>query len=94
MTRQRRPCKQGRCGRRETWLDDPRLAGNPVARAHARASGEPATSSAAGSRIGRALVFVVVLPVIVFLVSNPVGWLLLFWLCLGFGLLFGFGGIL
>jgi hypothetical protein len=77
-----------------SWLEDPRLAGNPVARAHARASRDPATSSATGSRIGRALVLLVVLPAILFLVSNPVGRLLLFWLCLGFGLLFGFGGIL
>jgi len=78
-----------------SWLDDPRLAGNPVARAHARAArqGHP-TPAGDGSRIGTSLLFLVVLPAVFFLVSNPLGWVLLFWLCLGFGLLFGFGGIL
>jgi hypothetical protein len=76
-------------------LDDPRVAGNPVARAHARAARETrATPAHDGNRIGTVLLFAVVLPSIFFLVSNPLGWVLLFWLCLGFGLLFGFGGIL
>jgi hypothetical protein len=76
-------------------VEDPRLAGNPVARAHARAARETrATRADDGSRIGTVLLFAVALPAIFFLVSNPLGWVLLFWLCLGFGLLFGFGGIL
>jgi hypothetical protein len=76
-------------------LENPDLAGNPVALAHARATRENhASPAAAGHPIGTALLFLVVLPAILFLVSNPLGWLLLFGLCLGFGYLFGFGGIL
>lgn len=76
-------------------LDDPDLAGNPVALAHARAARENhRRSPGAGHPIGVALFFLVVVPAILFLVSNPLGLLLLFGLCLGFGYLFGFGGIL
>jgi hypothetical protein len=35
-----------------------------------------------------------VLPAILLLGSNPLGWVLLLGLCFGFGYLFGFGGIL
>ena len=76
-------------------LDNPDLAGNPVALAHARAigrSGEPPAS--AGHPVGLALVFLVVIPTIVLLVSNPLGWFVLFMLCFGFAYLFGFGSIL
>ena len=67
--------------------------GNPVAEAHARARGrvEPVE---ADHPIARALVWTVLIPAIVFLVSNPVGWLVLFLLALGGAFLFGFGGIL
>jgi hypothetical protein len=65
---------------------------NPVARAHERARGrEPSNED---HPIGRVLVWVVVIPTIVFLVSNPVGWLVLFLLVLGVAVLSGFGGIL
>ena len=33
-------------------------------------------------------------PAMVFLVSNPLGWLMLFLMCLGIAVLTGFGGIL
>jgi hypothetical protein len=76
-------------------LDDPDLAGNPVALAHARAAREHhAPSRGEGSPVGTALFFLVAAPALIFLVSNPLGLLLLFGLCLGFGYLFGFGGIL
>ena len=80
---------------RPSLLDNPDLAGNPVAVAHARAARQnrPAASGT-GSPIATALVFLVVAPALIFLVSNPLGWLALFGLCLGFGFLFGFGGIL
>jgi hypothetical protein len=45
-------------------------------------------------RLGRILVFAVVVPTIFFLATNPVGWLLLFFACLGAGALTGIGGIL
>jgi hypothetical protein len=78
-----------------SWLNDPDLAGNPVALAHARATLETdATPAGDGNPIGTALLFLVVLPAILFLVTNPLGWLLLLGLCFGFGYLFGFGGIL
>ena len=76
-------------------LDDPDLAGNPVALAHARAAREHhAPPRGEGSPIGTALFFLLVAPALIFLVSNPLGLLLLFGLCLGVGYLFGFGGIL
>jgi hypothetical protein len=68
------------------------LEGNPVARAYARDRGR--TASAEESPIGRALVWLVVIPAIVFLVTNPVGWIVLFLLVLGAAALSGFGGIL
>ena len=68
------------------------LEGNPVARAHARA--RVRTASDEESPVGRMLVWLVVIPAIVFLVSNPVGWLVLFLLVLGTAALTGFGGIL
>jgi hypothetical protein len=78
-----------------SWLHDPELAGNPVAVAHARAQRESRPPApGAGSSIGTALLFLIVLPTILFLVSNPLGWLLLLGLCFGFGYVFGFGGIL
>ena len=40
------------------------------------------------------LLWVVVIPAIVFLVSNPLGWIVLFLLVLGVAVLSGFGGIL
>jgi hypothetical protein len=81
--------------RAASWLDDPDLAGNPVALAHARAARETHASPArAGHPVSTALLFLVVLPAILFLVTNPLGWLLLLGLCFGFGYLFGFGGIL
>ncbi len=68
------------------------LAGNPVARAHARRGG--ASSAAEGSPIGRILLWTIAIPAMIFLVSNPLGWLLLFLMCLGIAVLTGFGGIL
>lgn len=87
--------RRARAPRATSFADDPELAGNPVARAHARASrsGNAGTASD-GHPVQPALVFLVVLPTLIFLVSNPVGWIVLFTLCLGFGYLFGFGGIL
>jgi hypothetical protein len=74
---------------------DPDLSGNPVARAHARAARDSRPEpEGAEHPLGRALVFLVVVPAIVFLVSNPIGWLTLFGLCLGIAVLTGFGGIL
>ena len=76
-------------------FDDPDLAGNPVALAHARATRENRASPAgSGHPVGTALLFLVATPAILVLVSNPLGWLALFGLCLGFGYLVGFGGIL
>jgi hypothetical protein len=71
---------------------DAALAGNPVARAHARA--RERSSSVEESSIGSVLVWTLVVPTIFFLASNPVGWLLLFLLTLGIAALTGFGGIL
>ena len=36
----------------------------------------------------------VAIPAMIFLVSNPLGWLMLFLMCLGIAVLTGFGGIL
>jgi hypothetical protein len=74
-------------------LADPDLAGNPVALAHARAlrDGESPTASG-GSPVAAALIFLVVAPTIVLLVSNPLGLVALFGLCLGFAYLIAFGG--
>ena len=69
------------------------LQDNPVARAHARAQ-EHGESGREDHPLGRVLLWVVVIPAIVFLVSNPLGWIVLFLLCLGVALLSGFGGIL
>jgi len=67
-------------------------SGNPVAQAHARARvREPAE---ADHPISRVLVWTVVIPAIVCLVSNPLGWIVLFLLALGGAFLFGFGGVL
>ncbi len=80
---------------RAPGLDDPDLAGNPVALAHARAAREHhAAPKGEGSPIGTALLFLVVAPALVLLVSNPLGWVLLLGLCFVFAYLFGFGGIL
>ena len=68
------------------------LVGNPVARAHARRGG--VSSAADGSPIGRILLWTVAIPAMIFLVSNPLGWLILFLMCLGIAVLTGFGGIL
>jgi hypothetical protein len=91
-----RPAEErARAPRATSFSDDPELAGNPIARAHARASRSgSATTASGGHPIQTALVFLVVLPTILFLVTNPVGWIVLFMLCLGFGYLFGFGAIL
>ena len=67
--------------------------GNPVAQAHARARGRVGASEL-DHPIARGLVWTVLIPAIVFLVSNPVGWIVLFLLALGGAFLFGFGGIL
>jgi len=76
-------------------LDDPDLAGNPVALAHARAKRENRESPpGADGPIGTALLFLVVVPAILLLVSNPLGWVILLGACFGFAYLFGFGGIL
>ena len=76
-------------------LDDPDLAGNPVALAHARAlrQGESPTAGG-GNPAAAALIFLVVAPTIVLLVSNPLGLLVMFLLCLLLGYLIGFGGAL
>jgi hypothetical protein len=87
--------ERARAPRATSFADDPELAGNPIARAHARASRSGNASTASGGHpVKPALVFLVVLPTILFLVTNPVGWIVLFMLCLGFGYLFGFGAIL
>jgi hypothetical protein len=65
---------------------------NPVARAHARR--EPRADAVRESRLGTLLVWTVVIPALLALVSNPVGWILLFFLVLAVGALVGFGGIL
>jgi hypothetical protein len=44
--------------------------------------------------MGRLLLWTVVIPTIVFLVSNPLGWIILFLLCLGSAAALGFGAIL
>lgn len=91
-----RPAEErARAPRVTSFWDDPELARNPIARAHARASRSGiATTGSGGHPVQPALVFLVVLPTILFLVTNPVGWIVLFMLCLGFGYLFGFGAIL
>jgi hypothetical protein len=69
--------------------------GNPVARAHARAARNTASESTAhGSLLCGVLLWTVVIPVIVFLVSNPLGWVALLMLVLGFAALSAFGAIL
>jgi hypothetical protein len=73
-------------------LDLADLAGNPVAAAHSRRASRPDRDIDTG-RLGRILVFAVVVPTILFLVSNPVGWLLLLLACIGAGALTGIGGI-
>ena len=74
---------------------DPDISGNPVARAHARAARDSRPEpEGAEHPLGRALVYLVVIPGIFFLASNPFGWLALFGLCLGIAVLTGFGGIL
>jgi hypothetical protein len=69
---------------------------NQVARAHAGAAkrtlAEP--TSAHRSIVGQVLLWIVLIPAIVFLVSNPLGWVVLLLLVLGFAALFAFGGIL
>jgi hypothetical protein len=67
------------------------ISSNPVARAHARA--RTRSSEPEERRLGRVLVWTVVVPGIVLLVSNPFGWILLFLLVLGFAALTGFGSI-
>ena len=69
------------------------FAGNPVARAHARAANGSERPDARGA-LPTLLVWAVVVPSIVALTSNPLGWLLLFLLLLGIGGLLGFGGVL
>jgi hypothetical protein len=68
------------------------IQANPVARAHARAGARGSESEQ--RPLGRVLLWVVVIPAIVFLVSNPVGWVVLFLLVLGSAAATGFGGIL
>ena len=85
----RGPCQGSVAGATPSY--DP-LAGNPVARAHARRGG--ASSAAEASPIGRILLWAVAIPAMIFLVSNPLGWLILFLMCLGIAVLTGFGGIL
>jgi hypothetical protein len=46
------------------------------------------------SMLPTALLFLVVMPAIILLVSNPLGWIVLLMLCFGFAYLFGFGSIL
>lgn len=76
-------------------LNNPDLAGNPVALAHARAGrGGHSTATAAGHPAATPLVFLVVMPTIILLVSNPLGWLVLLMLCFVFAYLIGFGGSL
>jgi hypothetical protein len=48
---------------------------NPVARAYRR--GAPDRDAASSSLAGRALLFGVVLPALIFLVAGPIGWILL-----------------
>jgi hypothetical protein len=69
------------------------FGGNPVARAHARAGNGRQTPDARGP-LPTLLVWGVVVPFILALVSNPLGWFLLFLLLLGIGGLLGFGGVL
>jgi hypothetical protein len=89
--RRRRACET----RSRSLIDDPDLAGNPVARAHARAAHRGPTSARSHRRpLLEVVALLVIVPAIVLLVSNPAGWVLLFMLCLGFGYLFAFGGIL
>jgi hypothetical protein len=65
---------------------------NPVAQAHARA--HLRTTATSDGPMGRLLLWTVVIPTIVFLVSNPLGWIILFLLCLGSAAALGFGAIL
>jgi hypothetical protein len=64
------------------------LSSNPVARAHAR--GATATES---HWISGVLLWTVVIPTLVFLVSNPLGWIVLFMLVLAGALLTAFAAI-
>jgi hypothetical protein len=70
--------------------EDADLAGNPVAAMRAR----PERPSADLPRLRLVLIWAVLVPTIVFLVSNPLGWLLLFFAILGVGALTGLGSIL
>jgi hypothetical protein len=67
------------------------ISSNPVARAHARA--RTRSYERQESRISGVLVWLVVVPGILLLVSNPFGWIVLFLLVMGFAALTGFGGI-
>jgi hypothetical protein len=69
------------------------LTGNPVAAAHQRRASRPDRDIETG-RLGRILVLGVVVPTLLFLVSNPLGWLLLFFTILAVGALTGIGSIL
>jgi hypothetical protein len=69
------------------------LTGNPVAAAHERRRSRPDRDIETG-RLGRILVLGVVVPAVLFLVSNPLGWLLLFFTILAVGALTGIGSIL
>jgi hypothetical protein len=76
------------------WLDL-ELAANPVARAQLRAEqGRGRSDPRPGGRLATVLVWTVVVPTLVGLVSNPAGWLVLFLLCLGVGGALGFGSAL
>jgi hypothetical protein len=74
-------------------IDLANLAGNPVAAAHARRANLRDRDVDTG-RLGHVLVLAVVVPTILFLVSNPLGWLLLFLTCLAVGAVTGIGSIL
>jgi hypothetical protein len=74
-------------------IDRVDLTGNPVAAAHERwpkRSDRPVETG----RYGQILLWLVLIPTLLFLVSNPVGWLLLLFGCLAAGALTGVGGIL
>jgi len=75
-----------------TPFDPDAVATNPVARAHARARLRPEPPEARPTlRVAGSAVIVLT---IFALVSNPLGWILLFLICIGFAVLFAFGGIL
>jgi hypothetical protein len=65
------------------------LSSNPVAVAHARG----ATSAAEGHWMSGVLVWTVLIPTLVVLVSNPLGWVILFMLVLAGATLTAFGAI-